>query len=84
MLPNEKVRGGFFFFFFAYALEEMDFTFIPIGPFSLMAFCKFASNGRKGRREMEGGGKSDQSDRFMSPSRLSSVERAHRKERSQL
>lgn len=36
-----------------------------------MAFAKFASNGRKGRREMEGGGKSDQSDRFMSPSRLS-------------
>lgn len=49
-----------------------------------MAFAKLASNGRKGRREMEGGGKSDQSDRFMSPCRLSSVERAHRKERSQL
>lgn len=49
-----------------------------------MAFAKFASNGRKGKREMEGGGKSDQSDRFMSPSRLSSVERAHRKEQSQL
>lgn len=33
---------------------------------------------------MEGGGKSDQSDRFMSPSRPSSMERAHRKEQSQL
>lgn len=49
-----------------------------------MAFAKFTSNGRKGRREMEGGGKSDQSDRFMSPSRLSSVEQTHRKEQSQL
>lgn len=49
-----------------------------------MAFAKLTSNGRKGRREMEGGGKSDQSDRFMSPCRLSSVEWVHRKERSQL
>lgn len=49
-----------------------------------MAFAKLTSNGRKGRRETEGGGKSDQSDRFMSPCRLSSVEWAHRKEKSQL
>lgn len=59
-------------------------TLIPIGLFPYMAFAKLTSNGRKGRRESEGGGKSDQSDRFMSPCRLSSVERAHRKERSQL
>lgn len=59
-------------------------TLIPIGLFPYMAFAKLTSNGRKGRREMEGGGKSDQSDRFMSPCRLSSVEQAHRKEQSQL
>jgi len=59
-------------------------TLIPKGLFPSMAFAQLACNGRKGRREMEGGGKSDQSDRFMSPRRLSSMERAHRKERSQL
>lgn len=41
-----------------------------------MTFAKLTSNGRKGSREMEGGGKSDQCDRFMPPSRLSSMERA--------
>lgn len=40
-----------------------------------MAFAKLPSNGRKGSRETEGGGKSDQGDRFMPPSRLGSVER---------
>lgn len=43
-----------------------------------MAFAKLPSNGRKGSREMEGGGKSDQCDRFMSPSRLSSMERTQK------
>lgn len=43
-----------------------------------MAFAKLLSNGRKGSRETEGGGKSDQCDRFMSPSRLSSMERTQK------
>lgn len=39
-----------------------------------MAFAKLPSNGRKGSGETEGGGKSDQCDRFMPPPRPGSME----------